>query len=305
MKGYISMKIKKGISLLLAVLSVISLLHVSALAANYTTSYNSYDRPETSGDYAYWNGKRVVKSSSTTKSEIKWMQAALNYCITKKGLNASKLDVDGSFGPASKKATQAFQRKYGLSVDGSFGPGTIKKMISVLNSGSNTTSSTSKSKTLSVNMNNIKSTGYQPCSGPCGCYAVAYGRNIRDGKAHKWTEYSIGYSSKLGRYNYTVSWAKGNCTVKNGKSAQAVFKAVYDSINNGKPVVVRVTGNGSSGHYITLVGYKDVTNVNSLSAKNFLMIDPVKANFAKGITSMTSGSTGYSLASSYQYAIVN
>lgn len=305
------MKIKKSISLLLAVLFVISLLplgEVSASAANYTTSYNSYDRPETSGDYAYWNGKKTVKSSSTTKSEIKWMQAALNYCIVNKGVSASKLDVDGSFGPASKKATQAFQKKYSLSVDGSFGPSTIKKMISVLNSSSSSsssTTSTSQSKTLSVNMNNIKSTGYQYCSGPCGCYAVAYGRDIRDGKAHKWTEYSVGYSSSLGRYNFTVSWSKGNCTVKNGKSAQAVFKAVYDSINNGKPVVVRVTGNGSSGHYITLVGYKNVTNTNSLSAKNFLMIDPVKANFSKGIVPMTTGSTGYSLASSYQYAIVN
>jgi hypothetical protein len=111
--------------------------------------------------------------------------------------------------------------------------------------------------------------------------------------------------SDLGRYSHTASWTKGNCTVKNGSSAQAVFKAVYDSINNGKPVVVRVKGNGSDGHYIILVGYQNVTNVNALSAKNFLMIDPVKSNFNKGIVSMTTGSTGYSLAGSLQYAIVN
>ncbi len=35
------------------------------------------------------------------------------------------------------------------------------------------------------------------------------------------------------------------------------------------------------------------------------MIDPVKSNFNKGIVSMTTGSTGYSLAGSLQYAIVN
>lgn len=104
---------------------------ISVFAANYSTNYSSYNQPE-SNDFAYWNGKKVVKGSGTTTNEIKWMQAALNYCISKKGLNASKLNVDGSFGPASKKTTTAFQKKYGLSQDGSFGPSTISKMKSVL-----------------------------------------------------------------------------------------------------------------------------------------------------------------------------
>lgn len=60
------------------------------------------------------------------------MQAALNYCIKEKGLSASYLEVDGSFGPASKAATSAFQQKYDLSVDGSFGPGTITQMKKLL-----------------------------------------------------------------------------------------------------------------------------------------------------------------------------
>lgn len=126
---------KRVISILLAVITIFSMCSVmlTASAANYTTNYSSYDPPENSGDYAYWNGKKVVKSSSTSISEIKWMQAALNYCIKNKGLSVScLLDVDGSFGPKCKTATQAFQRKYGLSVDGSFGPSTIKKMKSVI-----------------------------------------------------------------------------------------------------------------------------------------------------------------------------
>lgn len=99
-------------------------------AAN--TNYSAYNSPENSGDYAYWNGSRVVRSSSTTVSEVKWMQASLNHCIANKGLNASYLTVDGSFGPASKNATAAFQRAAGLSADGSFGSLTIKKMKDVL-----------------------------------------------------------------------------------------------------------------------------------------------------------------------------
>lgn len=303
---------KKIIALVLAIAALCSVFTVSAMAANYSTNYKAYSQPSTSGDYAYWNGKKVVRAPGTTVSEVKWMQSALNYCVDYKNLNAGKLNVDGSFGPASKAATMKFQSKYGLSADGSFGPATIKKMISVLNT--NTKSSggrTSQSKALSVNMNYIKATGYQPNSGPCGCYALAYARDILDGKTHSWTEYSASNSPSWNtyngvreyRYSYTASWSKANYTAKTGNSNQAVFKAVYDSINNGKPVVVRVTGNGSSGHYITLVGYQNVTDVNALSAKNFLMIDPVKSLFEKGITPMTSGSTGYSLASSYQYVV--
>lgn len=123
---------KKIIALILSIAALCSVFTVSAMAADYTTKYKAFSQPSTSGDYAYWNGSKVVRASGTTVSEVKWMQAALNYCIVNKGLSATKLDVDGSFGPASKKATTAFQKKYGLSADGSFGPATIKKMISVL-----------------------------------------------------------------------------------------------------------------------------------------------------------------------------
>lgn len=64
------------------------------------------------------------------------MQAALNYCIKYRNLNASLLEVEGSFGSACKKTTAAFQCKYGLDADGSFCSGTISKMKSVLSSSS-------------------------------------------------------------------------------------------------------------------------------------------------------------------------
>lgn len=128
---------KRTLSLVLAVILTLSLVPVAA-AANYTTDYSSFSTPGSS-DYAYWNGSKVVRGSGTTTSEVKWMQAALNWCIKNKGLNASYLDVDGSFGPASQTATKAFQRKYSLSVDGSFGPSTIAKMKEVLKPATTTT----------------------------------------------------------------------------------------------------------------------------------------------------------------------
>lgn len=290
-------------------LTLCSFSIITASAATVSSSLG-YDQPENSGDYAYWNGSKVVKSSSTTKNEIKWMQAALNYCIANEGLSATKLTVDGSFGPASKNATIQFQKAAGLTADGSFGPSTIKKMKAVLDDGkatfkTTTNTATSSSKTLNVDMSIIKKTGYQPESGPCGCYALAYCRDIIDGKYHSWTEYSNeGYIKSKGRYGYTVNWSKGSFASKTGSSNANVFKAMYDSINNGKPVVVRVKGNGSTGHYVAVVGYKDVTNVNSLSEKNFLIIDSAsKTAFNRGITSMTSGSTGYTLHSCRQYVV--
>lgn len=134
--------LKKLLSLVLVVVTIFSVstfMPATALAANKTTNYGSYTTPGGS-DYAYWNGKRMVKHKNTTKSNVQWMQASLNYCIKNKGLRASYLDVDGSFGPASKKTTLAFQKKYGLKQDGSFGPGTISKMKSVLSSSSKPTS---------------------------------------------------------------------------------------------------------------------------------------------------------------------
>ena len=123
-------------------ISIVSAISFSASAASVSASLG-YDQPENSGDYAYWNGSKVVKSGSTTKNEIKWMQSALNYCISKEGLSATKLTVDGSFGPASKNATVKFQKAAGLSADGSFGPSTIKKMKQVLNDGKATFKKTS------------------------------------------------------------------------------------------------------------------------------------------------------------------
>lgn len=129
------MKKKNRLVALMLALSITCSMGIqSAFAANYTSNYQQYSAPSSS-DYAYWNGSRVVRASGTTTNEVKWMQSALNYCIEKEGLNATKLDVDGSFGPASKKAALAFQKAAGLEQDGSFGPATIQKMKDVLNDG--------------------------------------------------------------------------------------------------------------------------------------------------------------------------
>ncbi len=123
---------KKVIAIILCVVTILSIMSISVSAASVSASLG-YNEAENSGDWVYWNGKKAVKSSSTSKEEIKWMQAALNYCRVKEGLPLNRLVVDGSFGPASKEATIVFQKATGLKADGKFGPDTIKKMKSILN----------------------------------------------------------------------------------------------------------------------------------------------------------------------------
>lgn len=297
--------ITKILSIVLAMVTIFSTsaMSMTAFAAS-NTNYWNYDAPENSGDYAYWNGSKVVKSGSTTKDEIRWMQAAINYCIAKEGLKTSYIDVDGSFGPGSKKATIAFQKAAGLSADGSFGPSTIKKMKSILNDGKNNSlvSSANKvasgsSKTLPINWSLIKSTGKQAAGEKnCLCRALAYSRDIIDGYAHSWTEYSEGYLKSAKRYSYTAVCSKASYSKKTSSSQATVYKAIYDNLNNGKPVVINVddgAGKRSTGcHYVAVVGYTNVTDVTKLSASNFLIIDSVGNG---GYTTENLGGLGYYL----------
>ncbi|GHV16512.1 spore cortex-lytic protein [Clostridia bacterium] len=55
--------------------------------------------------------------------------------IADKDPSIPKITPDGSFGPATKAAVEAFQRKYGLSVDGIIGQDTWNKIVQVYNGG--------------------------------------------------------------------------------------------------------------------------------------------------------------------------
>ena len=74
---------RKSISLILAVITLLSTLSAfafSASAASYSTNYSAYNVPE-NNDYAYWSGTRMIKGAGTTKDEVRYIQAFLNYCI--------------------------------------------------------------------------------------------------------------------------------------------------------------------------------------------------------------------------------
>lgn len=241
---------KRILSVILALTTVISTFAITSLnayAANYSTSYSSYNEPE-SNDYAYWNGSKVVKGSGTTTNEIKWMQAALNYCISKKGLNATKLDVDGSFGPASKKATLAFQKKYGLTQDGSFGPSTISKMKSVLKSGSSSSS---------TNSGSLKTSQIQ---------AVLDEYNYKSGKywtvlsKESYPNYTLCAKSSSGSTYMATDYKAG--TVSNGKYYMSYnYGNTWQCMGFANFVMSKVTGYNPKN---LTNGWKKLTSVSSL-----------------------------------------
>lgn len=58
--------------------------------------------------------------------DVKRLQLCLNHIM------GAKLDIDGSFGPATEKALKALQNRCGLAVDGSYGPKTRAKMKALI-----------------------------------------------------------------------------------------------------------------------------------------------------------------------------
>lgn len=230
---------------IVAIVSSMSLMGITSYAGTNTgkTNYSSYDEPESSGDYAYWNGSKVVKSSSTNVNEIKWMQAALNYCIVNKGVSATKLDVDGSFGPATKSATLAFQKKYGLTQDGQFGPATIKKMKSVLDSSSatttakTTTKATAKTTTKASTKANVAYNNYdEPESS--GDYVYWNGSKVVKSSSTttseiKWIQAALNYCIVNKGVSATVLDVDGSFGPASEKATKA-FQKKYSLSQDGK-----------------------------------------------------------------------
>lgn len=170
---------------------------------------------------------------------------------------------------------------------------TVTKPVVTTPSSSTESTATSKSKTLSINWNLIKKTGNQSVSGPCFCYALAYARDIIDGKTHYWKEYDV----NGGRYGQCSAYASISLANfgRNAPSNKATaLKNIYELVKSGKPVVINVTGGRSSGeHYVCVVGYTNVTNTSKLTESNFLIIDSVQGTTKSSTENL--GTIGYKL----------
>lgn len=156
--------------------------------------------------------------------------------------------------------------------------------------------STATDKTLAINWEDIDAVGKQlPGSVSCFCHALAYSRTILDGEVHNWWEYDLNGGNP---YNACANW-RGAGYQRSAGSAAEIYQMAYDSINEGRPFIIHVSGRGTSWHYVTIVGYTNVTDPSNLSASNFLIIDAAPHSAAIGAENMAE--VGYSLNYTGQY----
>lgn len=121
---------------------------------------------------------------------------------------------------------------------------------------------------LSIPWNLINKCGHQSVSGPCQAYCWSYCRIILDNRSHKYIEYWTSDGAKLpSAANYNDG--------QTANTKAALLKIVYENINLGRPVVLRVVGSsGWSYHFVVAVGYRAGCDFNNLSEKDILILDP-------------------------------
>ena len=149
-------------------------------------------------------------------------------------------------------------------------------------------------KMLLIDWDKIKEVGHQSYSGPCGAYALAYCRTMLDGYVHYYTEY---YIDEWSHWSYG-SYVNGYYPSMKSDG----YKFLYNEIEKGKPIVIKVPGTGNNDHFVAVVGYENVKSLDSLTAYNFLILDPNSSTFS----TENLGAKGLDLKADYkgQYQIV-
>lgn len=119
----------------------------------------------------------------------------------------------------------------------------------------------------------IDQVGVQKQSRSCLGYAAAYAETITSGRVHTWAEYDYngGAMGEGGFYGRNMT-AEFECLSLYDEDS--VLRTLYDSVNEGRPVVLFVSTGSGGMHWVTVVGYENVSDPNNLSLGNFLMLDP-------------------------------
>lgn len=158
---------------------------------------------------------------------------------------------------------------------------------------------------LEIDWDKIAAVGNQPKgSYACSCFSLAYCRTILDGYVHQWYEYNKGQSKDA--FNVNAQWYAGNYTMKSAADKSELFKEAYNSINAGRPLIFYVTSKGGIQHYVAVVGYTNVTNVDSLSESNFLIIDTIyNSTKSQAINLSDKGYKLRTLKGKYSYIITD
>lgn len=137
-------------------------------------------------------------------------------------------------------------------------------------------SNAASDKILQINYSDINKVGMQDVSKvACACYAWAYAKTIVDKSVHYWNEFDK-YGGMYGEGGAYSMWNGAKYPYLKVATQANAFYYMYQEIEFGRPVCVFVKSisGGTQSHWVTVVGYTDVFDINNLSASNFLIIDP-------------------------------
>lgn len=127
-----------------------------------------------------------------------------------------------------------------------------------------------RTKVLSYNRADIDAIGNQNESGHticCPSFSCAYADAVLDGTVHDHSYYTC--------FSCTwQDWGGGGSWNRSLGSDEEVLREAYDQICAGKPTVVHVAGEYTSGHWIALIGFVDAEDPDHLSLANFIALDP-------------------------------
>lgn len=199
----------------------------------------------------------------------------------------SNLDSSIKFGKLSKGTY-----KYRIRVTDTYGitKYVLTKSFKVVSSSSGSSGSSggyaplnSNGAKLSYNKKVFRSIGKQPYSGPCGGYAMAYGRMVIDGKFSLTDprNYSRTYSSarekiiKCYCMNCNMAyWGLAGAYSTYTSSSKYANQQVLNQVARGKPAIIAVCTWSSRNHYVTVIGYRAGTTYSNVSINSFIILDP-------------------------------
>lgn len=117
----------------------------------------------------------------------------------------------------------------------------------------------------------------------CACTAYAIGASIIEGKTQDPTSFAAadGVSLRWDCDHYPAGYDLSSTGYN--------YQPLYDHLKSGNPILTSFNANTASQHYVVITGVRPGANVNSLSASDFIVIDP-----CDGATKNLTESWGYS-----------
>lgn len=127
-----------------------------------------------------------------------------------------------------------------------------------------------RTKVLAYNREDIDAIGCQNESGHTTCcpsFSCAYADAVLDGTVNDHSYY-VCYSCCW------TDWGGGGSWDRSVGGDEDVLREAYYQISAGKPTVVHVRGEYTSGHWIALIGFVDAVDPDHLDLSNFIALDP-------------------------------